>query len=85
METKRKSELLKTAPRYGNMIALDGIKMSTIQRKTLPLDHTAALLILLCYMNINNIPRYIYIYICIYTYKQYLTETMPQLQNLNAR
>jgi len=39
METKRKSQLLKTAPRYGNMIVLGGGKMSTIQRKTLPLDH----------------------------------------------
>jgi len=53
-----------------NVIATDGVKMSTIQRKTLPLDHKAALLILSCYMNINNIPRYIYI--C----KQYLKETM---------
>jgi len=52
------------------MIALDGVKMSIIQRKSLPVDHKAALLILSCYMNINNIPSYIYIY------KQYLKETM---------
>ena len=73
METKWKSELLKTAPRYGNMIVLDSVKMSTLHRKILPLDHKAAVLILSCYTNINNIPRYIYIYIC----KEYFFFSLP--------
>lgn len=80
IETKRKSELLKAAPRYGNMTALDGVKMSTIHRKILPLDHKEPLLILSCYMNINNIPRYIYIYINSNGRRQ-----CSQLQNFNVR